>query len=63
MSEIDKLAKKNNNIAIFAESYFQNLIDTFKKIDKKSILKLEMCYTIETCRLNVMRFLLLSCFF
>ena len=41
MSEIDKLAKKNNNIAIFAESYFQNLIDTFKKIDKKSILKLE----------------------
>tara|TARA_B100000787_G_scaffold168545_1_gene157505 strand:+ start:278 stop:883 length:606 start_codon:yes stop_codon:yes gene_type:complete len=41
MSEIDKLAKKNNNIASFANSYFQNLIDTFKKIDKKSILKLE----------------------
>ena len=41
MSEINKLAVKNRNIINFAESYFQNLINTFKKLDKKSILKLE----------------------
>ena len=41
MSEINKLAIRNKNIATFAESYFQNLIDTFKKLDKKSIFKLE----------------------
>ena len=41
MSEINKLAVKDKNIADFAESYFQNLSNTFRKIDKKSILKLE----------------------
>ena len=41
MSEINKLSVINKNIASFAESYFKNLIDTFKKLDKKSILKLE----------------------
>jgi D-sedoheptulose 7-phosphate isomerase len=41
MSEINKLSKKNKNITIFAESYFRNLIDTFKNLDKNSILKLE----------------------
>jgi D-sedoheptulose 7-phosphate isomerase len=41
MSVINKLSVKNKNIANFAESYFQNLIDTFKKLDKESIIKLE----------------------
>ena len=41
MSEINKLSFQNKDIASFAESYFQNLIETFKKVDKKSILKLE----------------------
>ena len=41
MSVINKLSVKNKNVASFAESYFQNLIDTFKKLDKESILKLE----------------------
>ena len=41
MSELNKLSVKKKDIASFAESYFQNLINTFKKLDKKSILKLE----------------------
>ena len=41
MSVINKLSVKNKTVASFAESYFQNLIDTFKKLDKESILKLE----------------------
>ncbi len=41
MSEINKLSKKNKNIKSFANSYFQNLINTFKNLDKNSILKLE----------------------
>jgi len=41
MSVINKLSVKNKNVASFAESYFQNLIDTFKKLDKELIIKLE----------------------
>ena len=41
MTVINKLSVKHKNVANFAESYFQNLIDTFKKLDKESILKLE----------------------
>ena len=41
MSVINKLSVKHKNVANFAESYFQNLIDTFKKLDKESIIKLE----------------------
>ena len=41
MSEINKLSKTNKNIKSFANSYFQNLINTFKNLDKNSILKLE----------------------
>ena len=41
MSVINKLSVKSKNVANFAESYFQNLIDTFKKLDKESIIKLE----------------------
>lgn len=41
MSELNKLSLTNKNIVDFADSYFQNLINTFKKLDKKSILKLE----------------------
>ena len=41
MSVINKLSVKNKNVANFAESYFQNLIDTFKKLDKELIIKLE----------------------
>ena len=41
MSVINKLSVKHKNVANFAESYFQNLIDTFKKLDKELIIKLE----------------------
>ena len=41
LSELNKLSVKKKDIASFAESYFENLINTFKKLDKKSILKLE----------------------
>ncbi len=41
MSEINKLATKNKSILNFANSYFDNLINTFKNLDKSSILKLE----------------------
>ena len=41
MSVINKLSVKNKNVASFAESYFQNFIDTFKKLDKELIIKLE----------------------
>ena len=41
MSEINKLALKHKNIANFAEAYFKNLNDTFNKINKSTIIKLE----------------------
>ena len=41
MSEINKLATKNKSILNFANSYFDNLINNFKNLDKSSILKLE----------------------
>ena len=41
MSYIDKLSLNNKNIASFADSYFKNLTETFKNLDKRSIIKLE----------------------
>lgn len=41
MSQINKLAVKNKNIADFAKAYFKNLNDTFNNIDKISLIKLE----------------------
>ncbi len=41
MSQINKLAVKNKNIADFAKAYFKNLNDTFNNIDIISLIKLE----------------------
>ena len=41
MSYIDKLSLNNKNIASFADSYFKNLTETFKNLDKRTIIKLE----------------------
>ena len=41
MSQINKLAVKNKNIADFAKAYFKNLNHTFNNIDKKSLIRLE----------------------